>query len=150
MTDSFKAKSTLHVGNQTYTYYDLTKLEADFKVSRLPYSYKVLLENLLRHEDGVNITRDTVAALAGATLSKLPTQDIDVTPARLSMSRCRSWTNFIITGPGAAGSARPRRAARPWRSRPRRAPRRRSPAGNCCSTPTTPYSPLAGLRSTRR
>jgi aconitate hydratase len=83
MTDSFKAKSTLHVGNQTYTYYDLTKLEADFKVSRLPYSYKVLLENLLRHEDGVNITRDTVAALAGATLSKLPTQDIDFTPARV-------------------------------------------------------------------
>ena len=83
MTDSFKAKSTLQVGSKSYTYYDLTKLEGEFKVSRLPYSYKVLLENLLRHEDGVNITQDTVAALAGATLNKLPSRDIDFTPARV-------------------------------------------------------------------
>ncbi len=83
MTDSFKAKSTLHVGNKTYTYYDLTQLEAEFKVSRLPYSYKVLLENLLRNEDGVNITRDGIAGFAGADLKNLPAKDIDFTPARV-------------------------------------------------------------------
>jgi aconitate hydratase len=83
MTDSFNAKSTLQVGSKSYTYYDLTKLEGQYKVSRLPYAYKVLLENLLRHEDGVNITQDTVAALAGADLKKLPAKDIDFTPARV-------------------------------------------------------------------
>ena len=57
MTDSFHAKSELTVGSKTYTYYDLTKLEAEFKVSRLPYSYKILLENMLRHEDGTDTTR---------------------------------------------------------------------------------------------
>jgi aconitate hydratase len=83
MTDSFKTQSSLKVGSKTYTYYDLTKLESAYRVSRLPYSYKVLLENLLRHEDGVNITKDTVAALAGADLRKLPSKDIDFTPARV-------------------------------------------------------------------
>ncbi|SFF32357.1 aconitase [Fontimonas thermophila] len=83
MTDSFNAKSTLKVGSKTYTYYDLTKLEGPYKVSRLPYSYKILLENLLRHEDGVNITKDTIAALAGADLKNLPAKDIDFTPARV-------------------------------------------------------------------
>ena len=83
MTDSFQAKSTLKVGPKSYTYFDLTQLEAQYKVSRLPYSYKVLLENLLRHEDGVNITKDTIAALAGADLKKLPNKDIDFTPARV-------------------------------------------------------------------
>ncbi len=83
MTDSFQAKSTLKVGPKSYTYFDLTQLEAKYKVSRLPYSYKVLLENLLRHEDGVNITKDTIAALAGADLKKLPNKDIDFTPARV-------------------------------------------------------------------
>ena len=72
MTDSFQAKSTLKVGPKSYTYFDLTQLEAKYKVSRLPYSYKVLLENLLRHEDGVNITKDTIAALAKDIGERLP------------------------------------------------------------------------------
>jgi len=83
MTDSFKSKSTLAVGSKTYSFYDLTKLEGQFKVSRLPYSYKVLLENLLRHEDGVNTTADTIKAFASADLKKLPAKDIDFTPARV-------------------------------------------------------------------
>ncbi|MDP3859616.1 MAG: aconitate hydratase AcnA [Stagnimonas sp.] len=83
MSDSFKAKSTLTVGSKNYTFFDLTKLEAQYKVSRLPYSYKVLLENLLRHEDGVNTTKETIAAFAGADLKKLPAKDIDFTPARV-------------------------------------------------------------------
>ena len=83
MTDSFKSKSTLKVGDKSYTFFDLTKLEGQFKVSRLPYSYKVLLENLLRHEDGSNITADTIKTFATADLKKLPAQDIDFTPARV-------------------------------------------------------------------
>ena len=83
MSDSFKAKSTLSVGSKNYTFFDLTKLEGQYKVSRLPYSYKVLLENLLRHEDGVNTTKETIAALASADLKKLPAKDIDFTPARV-------------------------------------------------------------------
>ncbi len=83
MSDSFKAKSSLTVGAKTYTFFDLTKLEAEYKVSRLPYSYKVLLENLLRHEDGVNTTADTIKAFATADLKKLPAKDIDFTPARV-------------------------------------------------------------------
>ena len=83
MTDSFKSKSTLSVGSKSYTFYDLTKLEGQFKVSRLPYSYKVLLENLLRHEDGVNTTADTIKTFATADLKKLPAKDIDFTPARV-------------------------------------------------------------------
>ena len=83
MSDSFKAKSTLKVGNKTYTYFDVTKLEAAHKVSRLPYSYKILLENLLRHEDGANTTRADIEALASADLKKLPAKDINFTPARV-------------------------------------------------------------------
>ena len=52
-------------------------------MSRLPYSYKILLENLLRHEDGVNTTAADVEALATADLRKLPAKDINFTPARV-------------------------------------------------------------------
>ena len=48
MLDSFKTRATLAIGSTRYTYHDLTQLEPAFRVSRLPYSYKILLENLLR------------------------------------------------------------------------------------------------------
>ncbi|HUS24753.1 MAG TPA: aconitate hydratase AcnA [Candidatus Binatia bacterium] len=83
MTDSFKAKSTLKVGAKSYTYFNLKALEPKFKLSRLPYSYKILLENLLRHEDGVNIRASDVEALAGADLRKLTDKEIAFTPARV-------------------------------------------------------------------
>ena len=83
MSDSFKVKSTLTVGSKNYTFFDLTKLESQFKVSRLPYSYKILLENLLRHEDGANTTTEEIKALATADLKKLPSKDINFTPARV-------------------------------------------------------------------
>jgi aconitate hydratase len=83
MTDSFKSRATLSVGDKTYNYYNLQALEAKFKVSRLPYSYKILLENLLRHEDGENTTQADIEALASADLKKLPQKDINFTPARV-------------------------------------------------------------------
>src|SRR5438270_468707 len=83
MTDSFKAKSSLTVGSKSYSFFDLTKLEKDYKVSRLPYSLKILLENLLRHEDGVNVTKDDITALASADPRKLPVKEIAFMPARV-------------------------------------------------------------------
>ncbi|MDE0853317.1 MAG: aconitate hydratase AcnA [Nevskia sp.] len=83
MSDSFKAKSSLTVGSKTYSYCSLKALEPQFKLSRLPYSYKILLENLVRHEDGVNITKADVEALAAADLKKLPQKEIAFMPARV-------------------------------------------------------------------
>ena len=83
MTNSFNARTSLKVGNKDYQYFSLKALDGQFKLSRLPYSYKILLENLLRHEDGVNTTRADVEALAGANLKQLPAKDINFTPARV-------------------------------------------------------------------
>ena len=53
MRDSFKTKTGLKVGSKTYTIYSLKALEKAFpRVKKLPYSLRILLENLLRHEDG--------------------------------------------------------------------------------------------------
>ena len=65
MTDSFGAKSTLRVGDRDYEIFRLDRLEDEFGVSKLPYSLKVLLENLLRHEGAPLVGSDDVAALAG-------------------------------------------------------------------------------------
>ncbi|HMM77970.1 MAG TPA: aconitate hydratase AcnA [Gammaproteobacteria bacterium] len=83
MTNSFNARTTLKVGHKDYQYYSLKALDGTFKTARLPYSYKILLENLLRHEDGLNTTKADVEALAGADLKKLPAKDINFTPARV-------------------------------------------------------------------
>jgi aconitate hydratase len=83
MSDSFKAKATLTVGSKTYSYFNLKALEPKYNLARLPYSYKILLENLVRHEDGANITKADIEALAGADLKKLPVKDILFTPARV-------------------------------------------------------------------
>ncbi len=83
MTNSFNARTTLKVGNREYQYFSLKALDGAFKTARLPYSYKILLENLLRHEDGLNTTKADIEALAGADLKKLPAKDINFTPARV-------------------------------------------------------------------
>src|SRR5690349_24773221 len=83
MADSFKAKASLKVGSKTYTYFALKALEPKHTLARLPYSIKVLLENLLRTEDGENTTRADIEALAGADFRKLPAKDINFTPARV-------------------------------------------------------------------
>ncbi|HEX3824462.1 MAG TPA: hypothetical protein VHV79_08355, partial [Mycobacteriales bacterium] len=60
--NSFDARTTLAVGDREVTIYSLDAIE---NAKRLPYSLKVLLENLLRNEDGHNVTADQVRALAG-------------------------------------------------------------------------------------
>jgi aconitate hydratase len=83
MSNTFNARGQLLVGDQSYSYFSLKALDGRFNTARLPYSYKILLENLLRHEDGVNTTAADIEALAGADLRALPAKDINFTPARV-------------------------------------------------------------------
>ncbi len=62
MTDSFNARTTLKVGAQQYDILSLAALKS-LNVDRLPFSLKILLENLLRFEDGVNVTKSDIEAL---------------------------------------------------------------------------------------
>jgi aconitate hydratase len=84
MTDSFKARTTLKSGNQSYQIWKLGALGAE-RVARLPYSLKVLLENLLRFEDGVNVRRQDIEALLDWNPKAAPSYEISFTPARVIM-----------------------------------------------------------------
>ncbi len=80
--DSFGAKDTLKVGDASYEVFRLNKVEGS---QRLPYSLKILLENLLRTEDGANITADHIRALGNWDASADPSIEIQFTPARVIM-----------------------------------------------------------------
>ena len=80
--DSFKAKSTLKVGEKEY---EIFRLDAVPGLEKLPYSLKVLAENLLRTEDGANVTADHVKALANWDPDAQPDKEIQFTPARVVM-----------------------------------------------------------------
>jgi aconitate hydratase len=80
--DSFGAKGTLDVGGSSY---EIHRLTAAGDVARLPYSLKILLENLLRTEDGADITADHVRALVGWEPQARPDTEIQFTPARVIM-----------------------------------------------------------------
>jgi aconitate hydratase len=83
MSDSFKSRSKLTVGSKSYEIFKLDALEAKYKVSRLPYSLKILLENMLRLEDGVTVTKADIETLASCDPKKLPPKEIAFTPARV-------------------------------------------------------------------
>jgi aconitate hydratase len=84
--DSFGAKSTLDVGDRSYEIFRLDKVSGDgLDVDSLPFSLKVLLENLLRTEDGADITADDIRALAGWDETAEPDKEIQFTPARVIM-----------------------------------------------------------------
>ncbi|MGI8985587.1 MAG: aconitate hydratase [Nocardioidaceae bacterium] len=84
--DSFGARSSLEVGDASYEIYRLDAVTGDgLDVGSLPYSLKILLENLLRTEDGENITADDIAALAGWDPGAAPSKEIQFTPARVIM-----------------------------------------------------------------
>src|SRR3954464_5053528 len=87
--DSFGAKGTLEVGDQSYQIYRLSAVTGDGlpddAVASLPFSLKVLLENLLRTEDGADITADDIRALAGWDADAQPDKEIQFTPARVIM-----------------------------------------------------------------
>src|SRR6185437_155294 len=80
--NSFGAKTTLQVGEDSYEIFRLDAVEGS---DSLPYSLKILLENLLRTEDGANITADDIRALAGWEPDAEPSEEIQFTPARVIM-----------------------------------------------------------------
>ena len=85
MKDSFNTRSSITVNGIEYEIYDVSRLAEKYPVDKLPYVQKILLENLLRHEDGVNTTRDDIEALANWDAKADPTQEIAFTPARVLM-----------------------------------------------------------------
>jgi aconitate hydratase len=85
--DSFKSSRTIKVGSKTYAYYSLPAAEkGGLKgISRLPFSMKVLLENLLRNEDGRSVTKEDIQAVAQWMKTKTSEREIAFRPARVLM-----------------------------------------------------------------
>jgi aconitate hydratase len=84
-TDSFGARATLEVGGRSYEVFRLDALQERFDVARLPYSIKVLLENVLRLEDGVSVSQADVEAIAAWDAAAEPSVEIPFQPARVLM-----------------------------------------------------------------
>ncbi len=85
--DSFKSRRTMTVGGKTYCYFSLVAAEKNGLkgISRLPYSLKILLENLLRYEDGKTVTADDIRAIAQWLEKKSSDLEIAFRPARVLM-----------------------------------------------------------------
>jgi aconitate hydratase len=84
--NSFASRATLTSGNKTYSIFRLPALsEKGFDLSRLPFSLKILLENLLRREDGVNVTAADICFLANWDAKAEPSREIAYMPARVLM-----------------------------------------------------------------
>ena len=80
--NSFDSKDELRVGDTSYTYFRLDKVAGS---ELLPFSLKVLLENLLRTEDGTNVTAEQIRAVASWKPDAEPDTEIQFTPARVVM-----------------------------------------------------------------
>ncbi|GAB2791645.1 aconitate hydratase AcnA [Dyella kyungheensis] len=83
MLDSFATRDTLTVNGSQYNFASLAKLGQRFDLKTLPYSLKILLENLLRHEDGVNVTSKEIEAIANWDAKAEPDTEIAFMPARV-------------------------------------------------------------------
>ncbi|MFZ1940394.1 MAG: hypothetical protein WAU67_14940, partial [Terracidiphilus sp.] len=84
--NSFSSKAVLKSGNRAYTIYRLPALGSrGFNLARLPFSLKILLENLLRREDGINVTAGDIEFLANWDAKAEPSREIAYMPARVLM-----------------------------------------------------------------
>ena len=83
--NSFDSKATLEVGGRSYEIYKIDALQSKYDVARLPFSLKILLENLLRNEDGEAIRAADIEALATWNAKDEPSKEIAFTPARVVM-----------------------------------------------------------------
>ncbi len=83
MSDSFATRDHLTVNGQTYTIFSLAKLGQRYDISKLPYSMKILLENLLRCEDGVSVTKASIEAVAQWDSKQETDTEIAFMPARV-------------------------------------------------------------------
>ena len=81
--DSFGARGQLSTGGRELEVFRLAVLQERFDVYRLPYTLRILLENVLRHEDGVNVTAEDVEAVASWVATDEPSREISFTPARV-------------------------------------------------------------------
>ena len=81
--DSFGSRAQLDVGSRTLDIFRIDALQSRFDVLRLPYTLRILLENALRHEDGVTVTGADVEAVAGWLANAEPAQEISFTPGRV-------------------------------------------------------------------
>lgn len=81
--DSFKTRSTLILNGQKYEYFDLSKLNAEQKLSTLPIAHKVLLENMLRFEDDITVTSSDVEAVLNWDANQIPSHEIQLRPSRV-------------------------------------------------------------------
>lgn len=83
MKDSFKTADVLKVNGTEYEIFNINKLPANYHVARLPFSLKILLENLLRTEDGFTVKREDIEALLKWDPKKTPDKEIAFTPSRV-------------------------------------------------------------------
>jgi aconitate hydratase len=83
MKNSFDARQNLTVNGNKYEIFSLKALASRFPVDKLPYSLKILLENLLRHEDGENVSAGDIEALANWNAQEKPSNEIAFTPSRV-------------------------------------------------------------------
>lgn len=83
MKDSFKTQKTFDLNGNTYRYFSLKALDEQYNASRLPYSLKILLENLLRTEEGVAVRKEDIIALLNWDSSAPPSIEIAFTPSRV-------------------------------------------------------------------
>ena len=83
MTNSFETRAVLKVSNKSLNIYDLSRIRAEYNLDRLPFSLKILLENLLRFEDGVNVTRKDIEAILNWDPQATPSHEIPFTPSRV-------------------------------------------------------------------
>jgi aconitate hydratase len=81
--DSFAARSTLRAGGATHEVFRLEALQSRFDVARLPYTLRILLENVLRREDGTTVTAADVEAVAGWSPMAPPSREVSFAPARV-------------------------------------------------------------------
>jgi len=81
--NSFNTRSTLQLNGQDYEYFDLNKLESADKLKRLPITHKVLLENMLRFEDDVTVSKNDVTALLNWDSKATPDHEIQLRPSRV-------------------------------------------------------------------
>jgi len=82
MQDSFNSHSKIKVNNNEFEFFDLNAVDTG-NVKKLPYSLKILLENLLRFEDGVNVTHEDISAIANWKPKAKPNNEISFTPSRV-------------------------------------------------------------------
>ena len=112
--DSFQSKDSLKVGDSSYDYYRLEAVTGEgLDVSTLPFSLKVLLENLLRTEGNGAVTREDIVALASWDAKATPSTEINFTPARFGGSNA-SWRCSVRRAPASrrwCGPAWSRRCA---------------------------------------